>query len=127
MAENNSKREEFSNIQLNDTERMANELCEKFETRFKEKIDNCEIFDVVDEPSHRAFKIRFEAYNYFIILFNYDLDRMGCSIEYGKYYISLENSQRWYSGAHFNAFFDEFQKEVELRIPDKFLEDRGWK
>ncbi|SHK70262.1 hypothetical protein SAMN02745136_03153 [Anaerocolumna jejuensis DSM 15929] len=114
-------------MQLNDTLKMAMNVSDKFREKLGNKFDYSEISDVVDDSSHRAFKIRFTAYNYFIVLFNYDLDRIGCSLEYGEYHISLSNSQKWYSDADLDVFCNELMDELELRIPDKFLEAHGWK
>ncbi|EOE7227529.1 TPA: hypothetical protein UL418_000605 [Clostridioides difficile] len=66
--------------------------------------------------------------DYFIVLFNYDKGVIGCSIQYGENsFISLENSQKWYEKADFDVFCKELKKQLELRIPDKFLEANGWK
>ena len=92
------------------------------------KIGSCEINNVVDDSNHRAFTINFQAYNYFIVLFNYNRGRIGCSIQYGeRTLIRLENSQKWYEEADFDVFCKKLQEQLELRIPDKFLEANGWK
>ncbi|MFL0251967.1 hypothetical protein ACJDT4_16225 [Clostridium neuense] len=40
---------------------------------------------------------------------------------------ALKNSQKWYEKADFDIFCKELQQQLELRIPDKFLEAYGWK
>lgn len=63
-----------------------------------------------------------------MILFSYDKGRIGCSIQYGeKAFIQLDNSQKWYEETDFEIFCEELQKQIELRIPDKYLEANGWK
>ena len=115
-------------MQLNDTEKMAMNIVDYLEKNLGDKIGTCGIFDVVDDRNYRAFRINFEAYNYFFILFNYERGRIGCSIQYGeKSFIGLENSQKWYEEADFDIFCKELQEQLELRIPDKFLEANGWK
>ena len=40
--------------------------------------------------------------------------------------VALNNSQEWWDEANFDDFFEELQKELELRIPDKYLQAHGW-
>lgn len=95
--------------------------------KFKNKMEDFEIFNITETP-YKTFSIRFKAYDYFIVLFNYDKGVIGCSIQYGENsFISLENSQKWYEKADFDVFCKELKKQLELRIPDKFLEANGWK
>ena len=115
-------------MQLNDTHKMAINVTEYLEKNFGDKIKGFEINNVVDDRNYRAFSINFHVYNYFVVLFNYDKGRIGCSIQYGeKNFIGLENSQKWYEEADLDIFCKELQEQLELRIPDKFLEANGWK
>lgn len=82
---------------------------------------------MTDEP-YTMFYISFKAYDYFIIVLNYDRGSFGCSIEAGSTSgIGLTNSQNWYHKADMNIFLKELQQQIELRIPDNFLEFNGWK
>ena len=114
-------------MQLNETERMALNFNKEIRKRFGERMEYFVILDVIDDPNWRSFSIKFEAYNYFIIRLNYDRGRFGCCISAGEYGLSLENSQKWWDTADFDIFFDDLERELELRIPDKFLEAKGWK
>ncbi|TDW09191.1 hypothetical protein EDD63_1624 [Breznakia blatticola] len=114
-------------MQLNSTHEMAISLDEKIREYFGDRVDNFAIFDVNDDVNHRTFSIDFEVYNYFNIRLNYERGRFGCSINHGQNYVSLENSQKWFDKADFNIFFKELKEEIELRIPDKYLEAKGWK
>lgn len=114
-------------MQLNDTHKMAIKFNEMIRGKFKDKVDNFCILDVIDNANHRAFSVEFEAYSYFPIRMNYDKGRFGCCIVFGNKGIVLENSQKWWEEADFDAFLNGLQQEIELRIPDKFLEAKGWK
>ncbi|MEG0314850.1 MAG: hypothetical protein RR646_06285 [Erysipelotrichaceae bacterium] len=114
-------------MELNKTEKMANVFCDKVREKFGTRVDGFCILDVIDDPNHRAFSVIFEAYNYFPISMNYDNGRFGCCIVYEERGVSLENSQKWWENADFQIFLDELQQEIELRIPDKYLEKKGWK
>ena len=114
-------------MQLNETGKMALEFNKKMREYFGDRVKDFVIYDVDDDPNHRAFSIDFDAYNYFNIITTYEKGRFGCSIQYGKYCIGLDNSQKWWDTADFNIFFKELKEELELRIPDKYLEAKGWK
>lgn len=95
--------------------------------KFGDKIGGIEIFDVVNEPSHWAFRIRFIAYDYFVVVFNYELDIIGFSIEINEErYISVLSGHNCYSEIDFEKYLQEVQKSLELRIPDKYLKAKGW-
>lgn len=101
---------------------IIDELCAFFKNRIKDFV----IKDVIDDANHKAFSIEFSAYEYFPIIFYYDMGRIGCNICFGKRVIALENSQKWWEETDFNIFFQELKEELELRIPDKFLKAHDW-
>ena len=111
---------------LNDTHQMAIRFSTIAREKMGDKVDNFCIFNVNDDVNHRAFSIDFEAYNYFVIRLNYDQGRFGCNIISGERMIALNNSQGWWDEADFGVFFKELQKELEFRIPDKYLRAHGW-
>ena len=111
---------------LNDTHQMAIRFSTIAREKMGDKVDKFCIFNVNDDVNHREFSIDFEAYNYFVIRLNYDQGRFGCNIISGDRMIALNNSQEWWDEADFDVFFMELQKELELRIPDKYLQAHGW-
>ena len=113
-------------FELNETDKMANKFCDMLKQKFEDRVDNIIVFNVVDNPNWREFSIKFEAYNYFPIRLNYDRGHFGCCINVGKIGVRLENSQKWWDTADFDIFFDDLERELELRIPDKFLKAKGW-
>ena len=113
-------------MQLNKADKMAINISEKFSDYFNDEIENISISETTDNP-YIMFTIQFTLYNYFNIIFNYNRGAFGCSIVQGDVGIKLKNSQKWYDKADMNVFFKELQQQLELRIPDKFLEYNGWK
>lgn len=113
-------------MQLNNTEKMADDFCEWMSEKFEDRVDDFCILDVIDDENHREFSVEFTVYDYFPIRLNYEKGRFGCCIMYGDKEIGLENSQKWWDEANFDVFFKELQDEIELRIPEKFLKSRGW-
>jgi hypothetical protein len=115
-------------LQLNETQKMASDFIDQMISKFGEKMKNFIIQDVTDNPNHRAFSITFEMYNYFNVILNYGRGHFGCAIINGDHHgVSLKNSQEWWDEADFNIFFKELEKEIELRIPEKYLKANGWK
>lgn len=113
-------------MQLNEAKKLAMNISKQIRDYFKDKVDNFSTFNVMDQP-HIEFSIEFKAYDYFTIILNYDRGRFGCAINNGSNGIALNNSQKWYDQADMNIFFKELEQQLELRIPDKFLEYHGWK
>lgn len=114
-------------MHTNDVKLIAKDITKGLKDYFGNRVNDFCIFDLVNEP-YKAFSINFKAYNYFVILLNYEKGRIGCSIQYGeKSFIPIENSQKWYEEMDFNIFCRELKEQLELRIPDKFLKFYGWK
>lgn len=110
-------------MELNKTGDMAKKVVEELKKHMKTKIENIRIEDVVEDRNHRLFSIRFQAYNYFLIFIHYDRGRIGYNIQYGENtFVGLKNSQKWYEKVDFDIFCKELQEDLELRIPNKFLE-----
>ena len=114
-------------MQSNDMYKIANEFREKIVEKLGNRVHSLKILDVIDESRWREFGVEFCAYNYFKVRMNYNRGRFGCCICEGGYGLTLNSSQKWWDTADFDIFFDDLERELELRIPDKFLEAKGWK
>ncbi|WP_155974083.1 hypothetical protein [Streptococcus ruminantium] len=113
-------------MQLSDTLLLARTISEALRRVFSDRIDGISVYDIVEAPNHRAFKIKFCAYNYFILVFNYERDIIGISIDTGSQPIRLSKVKKTYSGGGLEEYLEEIKQEIELRIPDKFLKANGW-
>ena len=112
-------------MQKNNANETAKELIKIAKSIFKERMTNISLFEVTDEP-YQMFSIKFDAYNYFVIRCNYDRGHFGCTIVSGDYAITLPCKIEWDDNCDYNAFWDEIDKQIRLRIPDKFLMSNGW-
>ena len=114
-------------MELNNVESLADAFCDTLERVFGDKIVDIFIFDIDDEPDHRTFKLNFAAYNYVWVEFDYEND-------WCEFFIVLNEAckQSLYSKTKFSeitdwdAYLTEIMKEIELRIPEKFLKAKGW-
>ncbi len=115
----------MQNDELND---VINSVFKAIQNQFGNRIKDIEIVNVVDVPSYWAFNINFIAYNYFFVVFTYDLGSIGFSLILNqKHPVSLLNSSDWYSNIDFDKYFQMVQDNLESRIPDKYLKAYGWK
>ena len=111
----------------NKTTQMASDFCDMIMERFGNRVNDISIFKVIDDNNHREFRISFVAYEYYPVGLNYERGSFGCFLDFGRTGVSLNSSQKWWDTADFDIFFDDLERELELRIPDKFLEAKGWK
>ena len=115
-------------MQQNDFNEIRMDIGRKIKNIFGNKIRSIEFYDVVEEAGHWSFKISFFAYDYFFVVFNYELDIIGFSIEVGNgRLLSVTNTHNCYSNIDMDTYIQGIIEELELRIPDKYLESRGWK
>ena len=106
---------------------IAFELYNKILSYFNNRIDEDGYsLKTKDDQTDDVFKLMVRVYNTFYLNFYYDQKNIYCSIDNGYHEIKLPLSSYTYEENTFDSFLIEVQKELELRIPDKFLKDRGW-
>ncbi|MEI3615032.1 hypothetical protein [Pseudogracilibacillus sp. SO30301A] len=111
----------------NNSEVIQNKVIRELKEYFDDKITSgFTVLERTDTP-YTMFSLSFIAYDYFNVTFNYDRGRFGCYTIVGDKKIPLRNSQQWYDKADMDVFLQELEQQIELRIPDKFLEFHGWK
>ncbi|MCP9075645.1 hypothetical protein NML71_04625 [Streptococcus sp. CF4-2] len=109
---------------------LAVKTSEKIKNVFGERITEPKIVDVVEYLPYQRFGIRFVAYDYYLIFFNYDRgfcsfsifvgERYGASLNGGKSMVGFGEIKDW------DSYLKEIMAEIELHIPDKFLKAKGW-
>ena len=121
------EKKEIFGMQQNNFNDIRIDTGKKIKKIFGNKIRGIEYYDVVEEAGHWSFKIGFFAYDYFYVVFTYELDIIGFSIEVGNgRLISVMNTHNCYSNTDMEAYIQRIVEELELRIPDKYLQTRGW-
>ena len=114
-------------MEFNETQTMAIDFTKMAKEKMGDKVKDFCISDIYDDVNNRAFSVEFAAYDYFPIRLNYERGRFGCCISYGERTVALSNSQQWWEVADFDVFFKELERELKLRIPDKFLKAHHWR
>ena len=109
---------------------LALETSEKIKSVFGDRITEPKIVDVVEYGPYQRFGIRFVAYDYFLILFNYDRGFCGFSVSIGGQYGASLDGKRGLGAYNdikdWDSYLKEIMAEIELRIPDEYLKVKGW-
>ena len=114
-------------MQLNETESMAVQTSRRIRKLFGDKMGDSGIYDVVDESTHHTFKINFAAYNYVWVEFDYENDWCEFFIVLNEACKqSICNRTKFSEITDLDAYLTGIMKEIELRIPEKFLKAKGW-
>lgn len=106
---------------------LSEYLITNLEEHFGNKINNYVIENLVEVVSHHQFSVKFKAYNYFNVSFDYENGLCGFSIGSDKNFIRINLSTEWWNKIDMSKYLQELQDELELRIPDKYLIAKGWK
>ena len=114
-------------MQTNNMLELARETRKKFRKVFTDKVETITAYDIDDKPDHRTFKLNFAAYNYFWVEFDYENDWCEFFIVLNEAYKqSLYSKTKFSEIIDWDAYLTEIMKEIELRIPEKFLKAKGW-
>lgn len=114
-------------MKLNKMQLMAVNISKVLKNILDDRISSSKIYDLVNKPNHHSFKIGFIAYNYFYVVFQYNLDIIGCYIKVGNgICIPLITGKNCYSDTVIEDYISKIKDELELRIPDKYLKAKGW-
>ena len=101
--------------------------CEVLEKEFGNAMTAMKVYDVVNQPNHYYFKIRFIAYEYFCVVVQYDMGSTCSYIEGGRTPDpELSADYRDHSEIDYETFLHETNEEIRIRIPDKYLKAKGW-
>ena len=114
-------------MEKNDMLELARETRKKIRKVFTDKVETITAYDIDDKLDHSTFKLNFAAYNYVWVEFDYEND-------WCEFFIVLNEAckQSLYSKTKFSeitdwdAYLTEIMKEIELRIPEKYLKAKGW-
>ena len=114
-------------MELNEIETFAIKTSRMIRSYFGKRMDGSSIYDIVEKNNYRTFKINFIAYNYVCVEFDYEND-------WCEFFIVLNEAckQSLYGKTKFSeitdwdAYLTGIMKDIELRIPDKFLKAKGW-
>lgn len=83
--------------------------------------------NLIEDPAHLAFSLAFEAYEFVPVIFNYDRGFFAFAVDYGSRSVLIEpRGEEWASFDEFDRVLQQLDNELRLRIPDKYLDAKGW-
>lgn len=104
---------------------LISSLEKHFESRIKGGFST---ENINEDENHKEFQLLFNVYDYYWIRIGYEKCYIGACILYSQNTpVFLDLSQKyWEDDFDIDLFMEEMKKEIELRIPDKYLKAKGW-
>ena len=122
-------RQENFGMQLNETGTMAVQTSRMIRNVFDDRIYSLGIYDIVEEPNHRAFKIDYLVYNFAGVKFQYENDFLEIYLFLnGEEGLLLSKPNSSYSEiSDWDSYLKEIMTKIESYIPEKYLKAKGWR
>ena len=116
-------------MELNETGKFAVETSRMIRNVFGDRIYSLGIYDIVEEPNHRTFKLDFLVYNFAGIKFQYENDFFEIYLFLnGEEGLLLSKPNSRYSEiSDWDAYLKEIMAKIESYIPEKYLKAKGWR
>ncbi len=108
---------------------LSDEICDVVERVFKDRIDGIVIYDIVDEPNHHTFKLKFLVYDFAGVRFIYenDLFEIHLLLNLNKEKVISKPNSHYSEISDWDSYLKEIILEIESYIPEKFLKAKGWR
>ena len=103
-----------------DGRNVCRRMKREIEDRFKDRATDLEIISEGEDN----FVIEFTAYDYWFVRMKLDSDDLIFGIASGEHFAETERLSQYDDT---DTFFEGIRKDLELRIPDKYLKAKGWK
>ena len=116
-------------MQTNNMLELARETRKKIRKVFTDKVDTITAYDIVDEPNHHTFKLKFRVYNFAGVKFQYENDLFEIYVFFNGeegLLLSKENS-RYSEISDWDNYLKEIIAKIESYIPEKYLKAKGWR
>ena len=107
-------------IPINTAESISKVIIKSAKSVFENKIENIVVLKLTNDP-YKSFHIIFVLYNYFPISFIYDRGHFCSYIDYRTSKIPIKSDTGWNDNCDFKEYWRKIDKDVQLRIPTKYL------
>ena len=116
-------------MQTNNMLELARETRKKIRKVFTDKVDTITAYDIVDEPNHHTFKLKFRVYNFAGVKFQYENDFFEIYVFFnGDEGLLLSKENSHYSEiSDWDSYLKEIMTKIESYIPEKYLKAKGWR
>jgi len=116
-------------MELNNMDILSDEFCDILERVYANRIGTISIYDIVDEPNHHTFKLKFRVYNFAGVKFQYENDFFEIYVFFnGDEGLLLSKENSHYSEiSDWDSYLKEIMTKIESYIPEKYLKAKGWR
>ena len=116
-------------MELNNMDILSDEFFDIVKRVFKDKVDDIVFYEIIDEPNHHTFKLKFRVYNFAGVKFQYENDFFEIYVFFNGdegLLLSKENS-RYSEISDWDSYLKEIMTKIESYIPEKYLKAKGWR
>ncbi|BAW17401.1 hypothetical protein SITYG_14220 [Streptococcus intermedius] len=116
-------------MELNNMDILSDEFCDILERVYANRIGTISIYDIVDEPNHHTFKLKFRVYNFAGVKFQYenDLFEIHLFLNINKEKVISKPNSHYSEISDWDSYLKEIMLEIESYIPEKYLKAKGWR
>jgi hypothetical protein len=116
-------------LELNNMDILSDEFFDIVKRVFKDKINGIVFDDIVDEPNHHTFKLKFRIYNFAGVKFIYenDLFEIHLLLNLNKEKVISKPNSHYSEISDWDSYLKEIILEIESYIPEKYLKAKGWR
>ncbi|MCH5267601.1 MAG: hypothetical protein J1E62_04570 [Lachnospiraceae bacterium] len=106
--------------------KMAVCINNKIRDYFGNRVDDFGVEEISEDLNNITFTISFRAYESYSIFLLNNLGNYSCYFMIGGVKFNFKSAHKYLESGDYETLFSEIKHELELRLPDKFLEARGW-
>ena len=108
---------------------LSDEFFDIVKRVFKDKVDDIVFYEIIDEPNHHTFKLKFRVYNFAGVKFQYENDLFEIYLFLnGEEGLLLSKPNSYYSEIiDWDSYLEEIIAKIESYIPEKYLRAKGWR
>lgn len=116
-------------MELNNMDILSDEFFDIVKRVFKDKVDDIVFYEIIDEPNHHTFKLKFLIYDFAGVRFLYenDLFEIHLLLNLNKEKVISKPNSHYSEISDWDSYLTEIILEIESYIPEKFLKAKGWR
>ena len=116
-------------MELNNMDILSDEFFDIVKRVFKDKVDHIVFYEIIDEPNHHTFKLKFLIYDFAGVRFLYenDLCEIHLLLNLNKEKVISKPNSHYSEISDWDSYLTEIILEIESYIPEKFLKAKGWR
>ena len=116
-------------MELNNMDILSDEFFDIVKRVFKDKVDDIVFYEIIDEPNHHTFKLKFRVYNFAGVKFQYENDLLEIYVFFNcdEGFLMSEGNCRYSEISDWDAYLKEIIAKIESHIPEKYLKAKGWR